>query len=128
MEKIVLFGICGMFLIMAVKKYSADYAVVLSVAVGAGILLSSIEYLSPVVSYVSEYSSALSVSSFDTTTLFKAIAYGYISQFAADVCRDAGESSLANKIETSAKMIIASLSIPALVKLFEYLGNIAGGL
>ncbi len=127
MEKLVLFSLCSLVMILVVKKYHADYALLLSIIAGAGVMMFSMGYLSPVVSVISQYSSRVS-SSFRLDMILRAISVAYLAQFASDTCRDAGESSLAVKIESAAKIMIASMSIPVMITLFENLMSMAGGL
>lgn len=127
MEKLVLFSLTSLVMILIVKKYHKDYALLVSIAAGAGVMMFSAEYLLPVVSTVKNYASMLS-SSFRFDIIFRAIFIAYLSQFASDICRDSGESSLAVKIESAAKIMIASLSIPVMINLFENLMDMAGRL
>ncbi len=128
MEKIVLFSLTSLALNILVKKYSPDYSMLICLAAGAGILIFSVNYAVPVISLIREYSAAAEISSYQTELLFKAIATAYLAQFSSDICRDCGESSIASKIEISAKIIIGAMSLPVMISLFEYLRDMAGGL
>ena len=44
-----------------------------------------------------------------------------MAQFAADACRDAGESSLASKVELAGKVAVILMALP----LFEAIANTA---
>ena len=48
--------------------------------------------------------------------MLKALGICFITQLGADVCRDAGESSLASKIELGGRMSILALCIPMITK------------
>lgn len=49
----------------------------------------------------------------------KIIGVAYLGQFAAELCRDAGESSLASKLELAGKVLILTLSLPIIRQLME---------
>ena len=51
--------------------------------------------------------------------LLKALAVCYITQLAADCCRDAGESAIASKIELAGKAAIVAVSLPVFTELAE---------
>lgn len=53
--------------------------------------------------------------------LLKMLGIAYVSEFAANICRDAGQQSIAGMIELFAKISIVVLSIPGLVFLIETL-------
>ena len=53
--------------------------------------------------------------------LFKTLGICFLTQFASDVCKDAGETALSSKIETAGKVIILIISLP----LFERITSIA---
>ena len=55
--------------------------------------------------------------------VFKIIAISYISEFTASLCRDAGESAVAVKIEMVGKLIIIASSLPVFKELISLLSG-----
>ncbi len=55
--------------------------------------------------------------------VFKIIAISYISEFTASLCRDAGESAVAVKIEMVGKLIITASSLPVFKELISLLSG-----
>ena len=49
----------------------------------------------------------------------KALGIGYITSFAADSCRDAGQSALASKAELAGKCAVWMLSLPLVVSVLK---------
>ena len=45
-------------------------------------------------------------------------------EFGKDICKDAGESAIANKIEMAGKVIVVSVSIPVIASLIEIVSQI----
>ena len=43
----------------------------------------------------------------------------YLSEFAISICKDSGESSIANKMEMGSKLLLISMSIPIISNLLE---------
>ena len=60
------------------------------------------------------------------TVLMKALGIGVVCQFTAELCRDAGETVLASRVEFFAKIEILLLSVPLLQKLLAFAGELAG--
>lgn len=45
-------------------------------------------------------------------------------EFGKDICKDAGENAIANKIEMAGKVIIVSLSIPVIASLLDIVAEL----
>jgi stage III sporulation protein AD len=52
-------------------------------------------------------------------TLLKIVGIAYIAEFGAQICRDAGEGSIAGKIEMAGKIIILLLALPIFTAVME---------
>lgn len=55
------------------------------------------------------------------TTIIKVIGTAYITQFGAEVCRDAGEGAIASKIEFAGKILIIVMAAPIILALLSLL-------
>lgn len=53
------------------------------------------------------------------TTVLKVISIAYIAEFGGQVCRDAGQGSLAQKVELGGKVAILLLAVPILSSLMD---------
>jgi len=53
------------------------------------------------------------------TTILKIVGIAYIGDFGAQVCRDAGESAIASKVEFAAKVLVLIVALPIVVGLLE---------
>ena len=56
--------------------------------------------------------------------VIKIIGVAYLSQFASELCRDAGEGSMASKIELAGKVMILTLSMPVIYRLLDLVSDI----
>jgi stage III sporulation protein AD len=43
----------------------------------------------------------------------------YIAEFGAEICKDAGESAIASKIELAGKVIIVVMAVPIITSLLD---------
>lgn len=61
------------------------------------------------------------------TLLLKALGVAFLTETAASVCRDSGESGLAGWVETAGKLEILLLSFPLIQTVLETVKNLLGG-
>jgi stage III sporulation protein AD len=52
-------------------------------------------------------------------TILKIIGIAYIAEFASQITKDAGQGSIASKIELSGKVLILAMAIPILTVIIE---------
>ena len=83
--------------------------------------------LEVVVQSVRLIQSSISIQSSYIQVLLKIIGITYISEFAADICRDAGYSAVAGQIGIFAKLSILAVSIPIVTALLETIQSFLGG-
>ena len=107
--KIVGFGILASLMVVILKENSKEVSIVLVIASSIVLLLASINYLTPIVSMVENIVSKTSIDSSYIIVILKVTGIAYLIEFGKDICIDAGQNSIANKMEIAGKIIIASL-------------------
>ena len=117
--KIVGFGILASLMVVILKENSKEVSIVLVIASSIVLLLASINYLTPIVSMVENIVSKTSIDSSYIIVILKVTGIAYLIEFGKDICIDAGQNSIANKMEIAGKIIIASLSVPVITSVFE---------
>ena len=104
---------------MLVKQAKPEIAVIIAL-VGSIIIISmTVNSLKSVISYFYGIFKTTGVDAALLTPLFKIIAIGYVAEFGANVCVDAGASSIADKILFAAKVIILMLALPIITKVID---------
>jgi len=111
-------------LAVMLKRYHQEYSVVVSICAGVLILFEILANISPAVRQINTLLASAGLSAEYAAVLFKSLGICFLAQFAADSCRDAGESALASKVELAGKIAIVVLSLP----LFEKIASTAVGL
>ena len=106
------------------KKYSPEYSIFISLVAGVFILFMAFAELSLSLQKINNLISTSGISLEHAKIVFKALGICFLVQFASDACNDAGESSLASKIELAGKVLIITLALP----LFEEVVNMVSGL
>ncbi len=127
MIKAAMIGIAGVFLALQLKNSKPEFAVYLSISAGVLLLLLAVERLEVVVESVKLIQSSISVQTAYIQVLLKIIGITYISEFASDICRDAGYSTIAGQIGVFSKLSILAVSMPIITALLDTIHGFLGG-
>lgn len=125
-------GIAGVALIAAVlstmlKRYHNEYAIIINIAAGILIIVQILANISPAIKQLNVLLSSAGLTNEFSLILFKTLGICFISQFAADSCRDAGENALASKVELAGKIAIVLLALPMFESIAKTAVNLIGG-
>ena len=122
--KICAVGIVTAFCVLILKENKSDLAIVTGIAGGCIILLMVVEYISGIFSTLSELMQKSGIDGGIFKILVKIIGIGYIVDFSAGIVEDTGSKSLSEKVVLGGKIVIAAMSLPIIVKLFEIIESI----
>ena len=117
--KIVGIALISLIIIILLKQYKPEFAIYISLLTGILILLLVIDELQSIISLLQSFADRASINSKFLTLLIKITGIAFLSEFAVSVCKDSGETAIANKIEIGSKIIIISMSIPIISSLLE---------
>lgn len=117
--KIAMLGICGALLARFFSSVRGEYALFIGLSVGIMILLLAAGRIEQLVALIREMEEQTGLDPAYVKLLIKMLAVSYVSQFAAGICRDAGNSAIAGQIEIYAKLTLAALCIPVVLSLIE---------
>lgn len=112
-------GICAVFAISVIRELKRDYTAVIVLAVCVIFTVYIIPRLGDAVGFMHEISGYLEKSHADS--VIRALGITYLTSCAGEICRSAGEASIANYIEQAGRIEIIILCIP----LFRELAEIA---
>jgi stage III sporulation protein AD len=109
---------------LVLREYKSDYSLYITI-LGCLIILSAILYnFDSIIQFLDKTVLMSGISDNNFAILLKAVGAGYITQFAGDICRDSGETSIASKIELAGKIYILFLSIPLIDQLLQVIQKI----
>lgn len=120
-------GIVGVFLALQVKHSKPEFAVYLSVATSLFLLFLAAGKLEIVVESVKRIQESISVQTAYIQALLKIIGITYIAEFASDICKDAGYSTIAGQIGIFSKLSILAVSMPIVTALLDTIQEFLGG-
>lgn len=110
--RIVGFALTAAVLLVLLRKERPEIAVIISLGAGVLIFLLIIPQLASAVRLLQDLAVRAGVRMVYLDTLLKIIGIAYLAEFGAQVCRDAGETSIGAKIEVAGKVLILLLAIP----------------
>ena len=117
--KIVMVGIIAAVIAVLLKEEKPEIAVLVSIVTGLVIFVFLITKLNSVISVLKYFAGKANIDVLYFSTILKVIAIAYITEFGAQICRDAGEGGIASKIELAGKVLIMVIAIPILAALMD---------
>ncbi|ABZ82896.1 stage iii sporulation protein ad, putative [Heliomicrobium modesticaldum Ice1] len=114
-------GIIATIFLVIVRKQRPELAVQLSIAAGVILFLFVLSKISAVMQVLEDLANKAQINRYYLTTLLKIVGIAYIAEFGAQICRDAGESTIATKVEMAAKIVVMVLALPILLALMDSL-------
>ncbi|MGI6731267.1 MAG: stage III sporulation protein AD [Anaerovoracaceae bacterium] len=117
--KIAAIGICGVITASMVKNSRPEFATYVVVATVMIIFAMIIYKLSAVFEFLRSIYDEISYGRNFFPIIIKVLAVAYVADFAAQICRDSGESAIATKVELAGKIIIFYLAVPVIVAVIE---------
>lgn len=117
--KIIGMGLVAVVIIILLKQYKPEFAIYISMLTGILIILFVIDDLAGIINLIQSLANKVSINNTFLMLLIKITGIAFLSEFAVSICKDAGETAIASKMEIGAKIIIISMSIPIISSLLE---------
>ena len=109
--KILGFAVISLTAVMLFRRMKEEYAVFISLFAGIALTITAISILSPVISEITNFCDSEHITPY-VPVILKSAGVAIITTVGVDLCRDAGEQALGNKLELCGKALILSLSLP----------------
>ncbi|MFB5191139.1 stage III sporulation protein AD [Alicyclobacillus fastidiosus] len=114
-------GMTATVLVSVLREHAPQFAMLVSILAGIVLLTMVVHNMDGVVQSLTGLADAAKLDHGFLTTVLRIIGIAYIVEFAAQVARDAGEGSLAGKIELAGKVGIIVLAMPIITDVVESL-------
>lgn len=111
---------------LSLKKQGKDITLLLGLAVCCMVLAVAAAYLEPVVDFIHRLQQLSGIDQEFLGIMLKAVGIGVLSEIAALVCQDSGETALAKAIGILSAAAILWLSIPMMSALLDLVQKIVG--
>ena len=118
-SQIVGLGLIVTILTLIIKEQKPMFAFLLAAFTGIVDFLFLIGKISSVIQVLEDLAVKSNVNIVFLKTILKIIGVAYIAEFGAQIVRDAGQESIASKIELSGKVLIMVMAIPIITVIIE---------
>lgn len=117
--QIVGLGFVVTLLILIIRSQRPELAVQLSLTLATVIFLLVLGKISIVLDLFRDLAEKANISQTYLNTILKIIGIAYMTEFGAQVCRDAGEGAVAGKIEFAGKVLVMVMAIPIIALVLD---------
>ena len=116
MDVVKIIGVSFVTLIFTIvlKEYKKDFAIYVVIIGGLLILFFSFETIKNIIDFINNLSNKTNINSDFIKLLIKITSISILIEFAVSICKDAGESAIATKLDLGGKIIVISMSIPVI--------------
>lgn len=126
--KIIGVAIVGGVTAMTVRKYNETFGMITALAVGVFIFVSLLDFMNGIVSEINVLIQGTGIKEEYIKAVVKVLGITYITQFAAEMLRDGGESAVAAKCELAGKIFILYLTMPVISEFLHMCIDVAEGI
>lgn len=106
-------------IVVVLKQVKPELSVCVMILGGAVLLLYVLNSFTSVITTFNEIITKTGVSQNLFSIVLKIVGIGYLIEFTADICKDSGNSSIADKVILGGKILILTLAIPIINSLFN---------
>ncbi len=117
--QVVALGLVVAVFAVLLRQERPEMALVLALGFGVIVFLMVLNKLGTIITVFQDVTQRAQVDELYLATLLKILGIAYIAEFGAQVCRDSGEGTVANKIELAGKVLIMILALPIFVAILE---------
>ena len=106
-------------IIIILKQYKPEFAIYASILAGILILTMSFSKLSSIIELLNNIASKTAINGEFLKILLKITGIALLTEFGISICKDSGETAIANKVDIAGKVTIIAISIPIMSGLLE---------
>jgi stage III sporulation protein AD len=117
--QVVALGLIVAVFAVLLRRERPEMAMILALGFGVIVFLMVLNKLGAIITVFEDVTRRAQVDELYLTTLLKILGIAYIAEFGAQVCRDSGEGTVANKIELAGKVLIMILALPIFAAILE---------
>lgn len=125
--QVAVIGVVTVVFAALLKRNSGELAILLTI--GACVLMGVliVRMTEPVLTFLGKLRNLAGLDTELMTPLLKTVGIGLLTQLAASVCTDAGESAIAKLIELCGSVLAIYLALPLLEAVIDLIQSMSGG-
>ena len=117
--KIIGVGLIALIIIIILKQYRPEFVIYVSIIAGVIILILIMDKVSAIIDLLTSLSNKTVINNEFLVLLIKITGIAFLTEFSVSICKDSGETAIANKIDIGGKVLIISMTIPIIASLLE---------
>ena len=110
--------LCALAVCIVFKNLQNEYSLFIRLIITVSITVASLSIIYPVLSYIDEIAKETVIYSY-IPILIKSLGIAFAVQITSDICKDAGEVGLSDRISFFGRAEILVISLPLIKSLFE---------
>ena len=120
-----LLTLCALIILM-LRQHRPEFAVLASVAAGLMAFFLIKDPIAELVEWIRQIQTIAGMPVESINLLLRAGGIALISEFASDLCTDAGEKALAGRIDLAQRVVLTAMCVPLAAQMTERLGGLLG--
>ena len=112
-----------MIIVSLVRVIKPEFAIYIVIATVIVILILCVTQLTAVFQFLKSVYNDMTYGKEYFPIIIKVLVVAYLADFTAQLCNDAGEKAIGNKVELAGKIIIFYLSLPILISILELVNS-----
>lgn len=117
-------GIITAITALIIRQIKPEVSVIITITGGIIMILMLVESLTSIFSAFNSIVEKSGLTAGLFTTILKIIGVGYLTEFSANLCQDAGVNSIADKILLGGKIVILVLALPIVSNIIDIIAGI----
>lgn len=117
--KVVVVGLITVFANIILKQIKPEIAILINIAGGILLVILIVDLLGGVFTNFYNIFKTTGINNTLLLPIIKIVGVGYLCEFGANICQDAGSSSIADKILFCGKIVILILSFPVIQSVID---------
>lgn len=105
-------AVVTVIIIVMLRPKNSEIALMLGIACSVVILLSVLSQVSGIIGTINSIVAVSQINTNYIVILFKVIGLCFVTEFAANTCRDAGSQSLACNVSLAGKILVTVTALP----------------
>lgn len=112
--KVAAVAVAGAVLGLVIKKSNPDMSLLLGLVLSLAAVFAAVDLIASVVEFIRSLAEAANVSPAVLSIVFKTVGVSIVTRIASDVCKDAGQSSVASGVELVGSLTALYIALPLL--------------
>lgn len=117
-------AVVGAVLSLVMKKTSPEMALVLAVSLAMLVIYIAVDAMKSLTDFVETLSDTANLSPAILTVVLKTVGIAILTKLSADICRDAGQSSVASGLELTGAAASLYVALPLMRTVFSMINGL----